>query len=138
VHHRSIAACCASWPALATAGARARTSCAWTVFLAAAERVAPLFAPIFLTLARTGLRIGEALALQWDDLTLAARELRVARAVSRGRLETPKSGLARTVDVSRELAAVLRRLQVTRKADALRRGSALPPWVFCTQAGHPY
>ena len=35
-----------------------------TAFLAAAERVAARFAALFLLLARTGLRLGEALALQ--------------------------------------------------------------------------
>lgn len=94
--------------------------------------------PLFLLLARTGLRLGEALALQWEDLDLRTRELRVVRAFSGGRLETPKSGYGRTVDVSQELARGLRRLQVDRAAEKLRSGWAeMPPWVFCTKSGTP-
>src|SRR5262249_30722001 len=74
------------------------------LFLETAEREAPALAVLFLLLARTGMRIGEGLALQWDDVDYESRELRVARALSRGRLETPKSGVARTVDMSQQLA----------------------------------
>jgi len=96
------------------------------------------YAPFFLLLARTGMRLGEALALQWDDVHFQAREIRVARALSAGRIETPKSGHGRTVDMSRELAAALRRHQVEQKAETLKRGwREMPPWVFCTEAATP-
>jgi integrase len=110
------------------------------VFLATAERLVPPLATLFLLLARAGLRIGEALALQWDDVDYESRrEIRVARAFSRGRLETPKSGVGRTVDMSKQLALALRRLHVERKAEKLRRGwQELPQWVFCTGVGTPY
>jgi integrase len=85
-------------------------------FVAAAEREAPRFAPLFLTHARSGVRLGEALALHWQDLDLEHRQIRVARAFSRGRLDTPKSEHGRTVDMSHELAERLRRLSVERKA----------------------
>src|SRR5438552_16323697 len=109
------------------------------LFLATAERTEPRLYPLFLTLARSGMRIGEGLALQWDNLDLVGRELRVARGFSKGRLETPKSGVARTVDMSQQLGRVLLRLQVDRKAEKLRRGWAgLPVWCFCTSEGTPY
>jgi len=38
-----------------------------TLFLATSEREAPPLAVLFLLFARTGIRIGEGLALQWDD-----------------------------------------------------------------------
>ena len=69
-------------------------------FLAAAERVVPRLAPLLLLLARTGLRLGEALALQWHDIDYSDRAIHVSRAFSPGRLETPKSGAGRTVDLS--------------------------------------
>jgi integrase len=107
-------------------------------FLTAAVRVAPRLSPLFILLARSGMRLGEALALKWDDLDFTAREIRVARAFSAGRLETPKSGHGRTVDMSRQLARILRRLDVERKAETLRHGwREVPPWVFCSEAGTP-
>ena len=89
-------------------------------------------------MARTGIRLGEALALQWEDLHFRAREIRVARGFSRGRLDTPKSRHGRTVDMSQQLARTLLRLQIERKTETLRRGwPALPPWVFCTKRRTP-
>jgi integrase len=109
------------------------------VFLATAEREAAPLATAFLLLARTGMRIGEALALQWGDVDLEGREIRVSRGFSKGRLETPKSGVARTIDVSQQLARALLRLQIERKTDTLRRGlGEVPPWVFCTHNANPF
>ena len=51
-------------------------------FFGATAKAWPRFYPLFLTMARTGMRIGEALALPWDDVDFAQREIRVARAVS--------------------------------------------------------
>jgi len=108
-------------------------------FLATAARTEPRLSPLFFTLARTGMRLGEVFALQWTDLNFVTREIRVERGFSRGRLETPKSGVGRTVDMSQQLARTLRRVQVDRKAEALRRGwSSVPEWVFCTAEGKPY
>jgi integrase len=91
--------------------------------------------PLFLLLARTGMRLGEALALWWDDVDFGAREIRVVRTLSAGRVETPKSGHGRSVDMSEQLAKVLLRLHVERKAETLKRSwSRMPPWIFCTDA----
>ena len=67
--------------------------------LAAAEQDARHY-PLFLLLARTGLRPGEAFALQWGDLDFRARERRVERSWSLLRIETPKTGRTRRVDMS--------------------------------------
>jgi integrase len=37
-------------------------------FLNATARVSPSYVPLFLTMARTGMRLGEALGLQWQDV----------------------------------------------------------------------
>lgn len=51
-------------------------------------------------------------------------------------LDTPKSGHDRTVDMSRQLEAVLRHLLTDRKAETLRRGwREMPRCVFCTTRG---
>src|SRR5262249_32154253 len=69
---------------------------------------------------------------------LRAREIRGARGVSRGRLDTPKSRHGRTVDMSQQLARALPRLHVERKTETLRpRGTARPPPAFCTKRGTP-
>jgi len=108
-------------------------------FVAAASQAVPRTFPLFLLLARTGMRLGEALALQWQDLNFAEREIRVARALgAAGRIDTPKSGRGRTVDVSQELVRTLRRLELERKTETLKCGwSALPLWVFCDSTGRP-
>jgi integrase len=108
------------------------------LFLTTAARETPGYYPLFLTLAGTGMRLGEALALQWDNVYLAASEIRVAQSLSRGRVDTPKAGHGRTVDVSQMLAAMLRQVEQQRAAELLERGwPMLPPWVFCTRAGTP-
>ena len=105
-------------------------------FLAAAARVAPHFAVLFLFLARAGLRIGEAMVLKWEDLDFAKREIRVERAISDDVIDTPKSGHGRTVDMSMQLAAALQALLTARKAETLRKGwKDVPAWVFCSTRG---
>ena len=107
-------------------------------FLTTAARETPRYYPLFFTLAGTGLRLGEALALQWDDLDGLAREIRVTRSLSRGQVGTPKAGHGRTVDLSQVLAETLWQLEQARTREALLLGcQTLPPWVFCTRAGTP-
>jgi integrase len=110
-----------------------------SLFLATAKRVAPGYWTPFLVFARTGMRLGEVLGLQWVDLDSAGRTIRVARAFSNDRLETtPKGNRARTIDMSRQLAHALRRLELERKAETLRRGwPNVPAWVFCDETGQP-
>src|SRR5262249_35256520 len=74
----------------------------------------------------------------WDDIDFAEREIRVERAVFAREITTPKTGHGRTVDMSKQLAEGLRRLQAARKADKLRRGlQELSPWVFPSSTGTP-
>ena len=53
-----------------------------------------------LTLARTGMRSGEALGLKWEDINFQNRFLNIQRNIVKGRIETPKSGKSRKVDMS--------------------------------------
>jgi len=40
--------------------------------------------------------------------------------------------------MSQQLARVLRRLEIDRKAETLRQGwREVPPWIFCSEAGTP-
>jgi integrase len=107
-------------------------------FLAAAQEHTPVYATLFLLLAHTGLRPGEAFALQWTDVDLANRRIRVERALALRQIEPTKTGTTRTVDVSEILAGALRRLQIARKREKLERGwEEMPALVFCTEAGTP-
>jgi integrase len=107
------------------------------LFLTTAATYAPhYYYPLFMTLAGTGMMLGEALALQWDDVDLEAREIRVARSLSRGRVDTPKAGHGRTVCLSQSVAEMLRQFEQQRAAQMLEREwPMLPPWVFFTRAG---
>jgi integrase len=48
----------------------------------AAQQVASRYHPLLYTMSRTGLRLGEAVALRWDDVDFVARELVVRRMFS--------------------------------------------------------
>jgi integrase len=68
----------------------------------------PAWYPFVLLLVRTGLRLGEALALRLADYNATARTLKIERAWdARHCVEGPPKHGARVVDVSPELAAVL-------------------------------
>jgi len=96
----------------------------------------PASYPFVSLLARTGLRCGEAVALQWDDLDFHGRFIDVRRTFSHGRLTTPKSGKGRRVDMSQQLTETLKALLVERKKEALRQGwGEVPPRVFLSPEG---
>lgn len=97
---------------------------------AAAARYHPALARLFLVMQRTGLRLGEALALQWPDVDLLAGVVTVRRNDWRTPDEEPKGNRARTVDLSPEAATTLREM-------AGRRDPALP-WVFHGPRGVPW
>ena len=105
-------------------------------FLTTLQAQAPELYPLFLCLARTGMRLGEVLALQWGDIDVFTRSITVRRNVVRGRITRPKNGKTRRVDMSEQLTSVLQRLQTQRKAETLRGGwPELPTWVFCSSTG---
>jgi integrase len=93
---------------------------------------------LWLTLADTGMHPGEAFALQWDDLDLVGREVRIERAVARGgRIKGTKTGSSRTVDLTPRLVAALDRYQTTVEAEALASGREVSPLVFPSKANTP-
>jgi integrase len=85
---------------------------------------------LLLVLARTGVRIGEAVGLQWGDLDLDARVVAIRRTCRGERTSTPKSGKGRRVYLTTQLCETLRELHRQRRVVALddeRRGRE---WVF--------
>ena len=95
--------------------------------LATARELCPRYYPLFLTLARTGCRPGEALALRWIDVNFQSREILIERALSAGRIGATKTGRSRRADMSRELASVLDRLRKETRAPA--------GWIFLSREG---
>lgn len=81
---------------------------------------------LFTLLARTGLRIGEALALTWDDINLQNKTLTVSKTLvyplnSAPYLSTPKSKKSnRTIKLDDRLVALLKRHSVNQKEVILR------------------
>jgi len=76
------------------------------------------------TALKTGLRVGELLALKWEDLDLVAGRLVVRRSLWRDQEGTPKGGRIREVPLSDEAVATL-------KAHRHLKG----PYVFCEPDG---
>lgn len=92
---------------------------------------------LFLLLARTGLRIGEALALKWGDIDFNGRFIHVQRSISRGKIEPPKKGKTRNVYMSKQLTEALRVHQTESKKKGLVLGFGdLPEYVFTNELGH--
>ena len=99
--------------------------------LAKALSTEPRYHPLLFTLSRTGLRIGEALALRWTEVDLPNKRLRVVGQVTRNRLGPTKSGRSRSVELSPELAAMLTAM----KSSPSRMELGCPEWVFTTVRG---
>lgn len=98
----------------------------------------PAYYPLLLLFARTGLRLGEAIGLQWGDLDFHGRFIEVQRAFSGPYLTTPKNGKTRRVDMSLHLMETLKTLLVERKAETLRKSwGEVPLWVFVSEDGTP-
>lgn len=78
--------------------------------------------PLWLTLAHTGMRRGEAIALQWRDIDFAGARISIRRAADsaiRGRTKVPKSGAARVIDADIVLLNALKKHKATKGAIAL-------------------
>lgn len=87
---------------------------------------------LWLVLAMTGMRRGEALALKWSDVNLDERRISVRRATdytAPGVVKSTKTGQARVVDVDDALAAALREWRSLRGSINLAF-AAQTGWVF--------
>ena len=93
------------------------------------------FHPVLLCAARTGLRLGELIGLQWGDIDFSAGFMEVRRAVVLREETDTKSHKIRRVDMSQQLQAELRRLKEVRQLEAMAKGEALERWVFLSPKG---
>jgi integrase len=78
--------------------------------------------PFFLCAFRTGMRLGELLALQWGDIDLNGKFIQVQRSYKLGRMSPTKTGRIRRVDMSDQLFESLRSLFTVRKREGLQMG----------------
>jgi len=91
---------------------------------------------MILLLARTGMRIGEALAIKWGDIDFNSRFIQVERSIVRGEISTPKNGKSRRVDMSRQLADALKDHELESKKKGLALGlGEIPEFVFTNEKG---
>ena len=119
-------------------------------FLEAARTLRPKRYPLFLTGLRAGLRLGELLALHWDDIQFGESEndtnrfILVRHNFTRKQFTDPKSRKERRVDLSRELRHVLKNLRDQRVLQAVEHGNfdergqpKIPTLVFPSDVGRP-
>ena len=86
----------------------------------------PHWHPLLLCAARTGMREGELIALRGIDVDFKGKFIDVRRNLSRGRIETPKSGKSRRVDVSNQLAETLHDVLSKKRSEALQKEMKKP------------
>ena len=100
---------------------------------------------LWVVLATTGLRLGEALGLRWEDIDLERGRLTVRRALQRQRqkglvfVEPKSSHSRRTVDLAARTVATLTRHRILQNKARLKSGAAAdaPYSVFCHENGLP-
>jgi integrase len=102
------------------------------------------YAPLFALLVNSGLRRGEALALNWSDIDFDAKLLRVRGTLARvdGELvvtETKTAKSRRVIPLSPTAEKVLRDMRTRQMAERLRAGSMWQPtpYAFTTELGEP-
>ncbi len=89
---------------------------------------------IFLLLSRAGMRIGEAIALDWRNIDFKGGSIKVERSIVRGRVSTPKNGKSRPVDISPQLADALKNHMQGFKVSA---ADDQPRYVFTNRSSNP-
>ena len=107
------------------------------ILLETIDKLYPRYYPFFLCAARTGMRLGELLALEWDAVDFNGRFIEVRQAISRHRLTTPKSKKIRRVDMSKQLSEALSIHKNNMRKETLRKGRSVIRWVFTQPNGRP-
>lgn len=116
-----------------------------TALVAAATSFDADFGCAVLVTSRTGIRRGELCALQWADIDETARTIHVRRSVStttgdphhEGRGKIGKKG-HRVIEVPAGVIVALKAQRVRAAADALKRGTSIPKWIFSNDSEHPW
>jgi integrase len=91
--------------------------------------------PYFLFLARTGVRLGESVAVEVDDIDFNKRVVTINKAYSKGTIQLPKDGEAREVDLSKQLVEALKGMLLERRQKCFAAGKPMPKLLFPTENG---
>lgn len=97
------------------------------LFLDTCKHYRPEFYPLFLTALRTGMRLGELLALEWQNIDFSGLYIRVERSWRREAVQKTKNGKSRRVDMSNQLNEELQKLYKHRQDEALHLGQNQSP-----------
>jgi len=86
---------------------------------------------LFATLVKARLRPGESFALRPEDIDFKNQTLRVERAATDdGQVKDTKTHETRTVDLTPDVVAMLKRHLTWLSAEALPQGTGEPEWLF--------
>jgi integrase len=97
------------------------------------------YSMLFFVMAKTGMRPGEALALQPGDLDLVKRTMRVERAATMGgQVKSTKTNEVRTVDLSASLISKLVAYRNWLELETMGGRWAETPWLFPNDQGNLY
>jgi len=103
--------------------------------LKTAQERFPFLYPLLLCAARTGLRMGELIGLQWGDVDFRGTFIEIRRGVVLREVTTTKTHKIRRVDMSPVLLETLQRLKEVRQLEAMNEGRELVLWVFLSPEG---
>jgi integrase len=109
-----------------------------TLLQVAQDKAPGTLYPILLCAVRTGLRQGELMGLQWEDVDFRGRFIEVRRGVVRHQVTTTKTHKIRRVDMSPQLTDTLQRVKEVRQLEAMAQGKQMPEWVFLSHTGEPW
>lgn len=97
--------------------------------------MAGYYYPHLLTLLRTGIRLGELIALKWNVINYEKREIEIKRSGRKGRITDTKNHKNRFVDMTPHLTETLKDWHTEQKRSALKAGKPLSEWVFSGKRG---
>ena len=86
---------------------------------------------------RTGLRLGEVKAVQWQDIDFKKRQMEIRRSIRRCRVTDTKNRKRRRVDMTEHLAGTLQAWKVEQKKSSLLEGRPFldTDYVFLSKRG---
>ena len=99
----------------------------------------PRYRMLFVLMAKTGMRPGEAIALQPGDVDVSQRTIRIERAATlAGQVKSTKTAEVRTVDCSTQLIQKLETYRTWRELESMTGQWGDTPWLFPNNQGRLY